>query len=136
LQFGVRHVCASGVDGLWFVACWFVAGFKIVKANWEAKVHAHAISPDFNDLLCCFCPSATERPAPLSNVSVDAPYLHILQVFEPAYIILQNQVNPMRWWVVVRGTYSVEDILVLIHEGHILGGDDIDIAVLKMCGTN
>jgi len=33
------------------------------------------------------------------------------KIFEPAYIILQNYIKPRRYWIVVRGTYSVEDIL-------------------------
>ena len=32
-------------------------------------------------------------------------------VFRPAYVILQNVIKPHRFWVVVRGTYSVEDIM-------------------------
>eukprot|EP00802_Teleaulax_amphioxeia_P010902 Tamp_10932.p1 GENE.Tamp_10932~~Tamp_10932.p1 ORF type:complete len:425 (+),score=73.19 Tamp_10932:117-1277(+) len=33
------------------------------------------------------------------------------QVFKPAFVILQNHVKPKRFWIVVRGTYSVEDIM-------------------------
>ena len=36
------------------------------------------------------------------------------QVFKPAFVILQNHVKPKRFWIVVRGTYSVEDIMVLV----------------------
>ena len=32
-------------------------------------------------------------------------------MFEPAYIILQNYVQPWRFWIVVRGTCSIEDLL-------------------------
>ena len=51
------------------------------------------------------------------------------RLFEPAFVILRNQIKPMLFWIVVRGTNSVEDILTDVSaepekflDGHIHSG--------------
>ena len=51
------------------------------------------------------------------------------KVFEPAYAVLQNVFEPHKYWAIVRGTYSVEDILtdiaaepVRFMDGHVHEG--------------
>jgi hypothetical protein len=40
------------------------------------------------------------------------------QIFQPAFVILQSTAKPKSFWIVVRGTYSVEDILVSALDTH------------------